>query len=175
MFGNSSGSGAVRGTIVAAAVALTATLSACGGMPGTAATVNGQKIGDTEVSKAVENYNSIVPEGQQKMTAPAALNELVKADLADDVMRQRGLSAAEFDQFFDEGVNPEIKNDDEISSLARELLKTPFIASKIGEAEVQKEYSAAKVEVNPRYGTWGQGKLNPDSGSLSLPAQAQGK
>lgn len=167
--------GVVRGTIVAAAVALTTTLGACGGMPGTAATVDGQKISDTEVTKAVESYNSIVPEGQQKMTAPAALNELVKADLADELMRERGLSTAEFDQFYEEGVNPQLKDDEEISSLARELLKTPFIASKIGEQEVQQAYSSAKVEVNPRYGTWGEGKLNPDSGSLSVPSQAQGK
>lgn len=158
-----------------AAAALTATLAGCGGMPGTAATVNGEKISDTEVSEAMASYNSIVPQGQQKMTAPAALNELIKADLADDVMKQRGLSVAEFDQFYDEGVNPAIRNDEEISALARELLKTPFIASKLGEAEVQQDYSAAKVEVNPRYGTWGEGKLNPDSGSLSVPSQAQGK
>lgn len=164
-----------RALVVAGAMVATAALSACGGMPGTAATVDGNKISDSEVSQTMEDYNSFATDASQKMTAPAALNELIKAELADQVMADRGLSQSEFDKFYDEGVNPEAKKNEKVSELARELLKTPFVASKVGEEELKKEFSGADVTVNPRYGSWGEGVLNPTSGSLSVASKPQGQ
>lgn len=145
----------------AAAIAAGLALAGCSAQPGTAATVNGTAISESQVDEATSEF--ITLSGQPDVTPVAVLNTLVEGRLLDPIATEAGygVSDGEVKQFFLEQASlagaptPDVESD-AFLDLGRYLLQyneiysSPDAQAIFTEAETARQ--EADIVVNPRYG-----------------------
>ncbi len=181
-----------KSRLVAALAAGVLLLTGCadGTHPGSAAAV-----GDVEISTSrLDDVVSSVSAAQGEAISPtAALQLMISSELTRQVTEERMVSVSDAEVasamtqvIQDPQLLAKFESDPVASEFLRDFARGQIGVIKLGGAsgitdpgareaaqkggEVLKEESAKiGVEVNPRYGTWSDTQINPQSGSLSTP------
>lgn len=153
-----------------ATAALTAVLLTGCNMPGTAATVNGERITTSELSEAVEAYRGIIPESQatDAQLTGASLSLLLMEDFILDAAAENNLAMSDqelldaynFTRINMVGAEPISAEDLSEGQLqfVRAIAYMGPLQQSPAMNEVLQAVQNADIEINPRYGS-----LNEDS------------
>ncbi len=164
---------AVLATMVCAS---TLALTGCaGGAPGVVAEVDGERITEIQLTDAYDGVKQAFGT-QAQVDKQAVIDALVRGVICDDLAGQRSITITDAER------DAKLKGDASGAKLlavpaakgvAYDLADEQILAEKLGPEVYTQQLAAAKVTVNPRYGTWttvnGQTGLAAQPGSLSSP------
>lgn len=157
---------AVAGVLSGAAV-----LGGCAQNGDTVASVDGTRITRSQLDASMSGARQLSQPGQQP-SSDQVLTIMIRAQIADEIARQRGISISDADR--DKQLNPAVLQVADARELAYDLADTQIVVNAVGQNAFKKALAAADVTVNPRFGTWDPKQafgVRGGTGSLSQIAQ----
>lgn len=149
----------MRITAGLAAVALTASLTACAGRPSTAAVVGSQRIAVAEIEQAAEGLPDQLKQAEPAVTHPSfVLNATMRSIAAQQVAADHGITdlRAQTERVLaGQNISPIITDDPEAQELLVQTNEVQVLAEQIGAERLNDGFAQIPVEVNPRYGITG--------------------
>jgi hypothetical protein len=166
-----------RAALAAATCAATLALAGCaGGAPGAAAEVGGERITESQVTSAYDGVQQAFG-AESQVSKQAVIDALIRGVICDEIATRRSITITDSQR------DAKLKGDASGEKLlavpaakgvAYDLADEQILAEQLGTQVYTQQLAAAKVTVNPRYGTWatvdGQTGLAAQPGSLSSPA-----
>lgn len=165
------------------ALALTASMTACGGRASTAAVVGDQRITVAEVENLAGGLPEQLIQGSPAIAHPSfVLSTKMRSLAAEQVAAELGvpnLRAETEKMLARDQISPVIANDAEARELLVQVAEVDLLAQQIGPDNINRAFARVPVEVNPRFGVSGlealpvnQGDVLPQlrNPSLSKPA-----
>ena len=156
-------------TSLALLLSVTLGLSACGAIQqsGAAATVNGTAISDQDLQTVTTQLNSIAPEGRKSPTREFLVNMIVaRFVLAEADRAHKTISDADARKAFPNLPNP--------APPTMKLFQMEGVLPQLDQASrdsIGKQIRAAKITINPRYGTFDVAKgIVPNSPNWLRPS-----
>lgn len=159
---------------VAGVLSGTAVLGGCAQAGSVAASVNGTRIGTSDLQQAVVGAQEVTRLGGsgQSATSDQVLSVMIQAEVADQVARQRGITITDADR--DNVLNPAVLNLPDAHAFAYDAADLQIVIGAIGQNALAGEVARAHVTVNPRFGSWNPKQsvnIVPGVASLSQVAQ----
>ena len=160
----------LRRGLAAVAVLAGLVVSGCGTHPGAAAVVDGQRISENEVARAIEDFTAVTG---QPVDAPMMLGTLIVAPIMVDVAAQHGVAAsdAEAAALLDEQAQLNDREaPEDYSQGVLQVATMTIVQQGLAQAsdpegvvnEITERINSADVEVSPRYGTF-----DPSGGQIA--------
>lgn len=156
---------AALGTLVVAA-----SMTACAGRPGTAATVGAERISVSEVQQVSDSLTQLY--GPVPGISSYVLNVTMRASAAEQLAADQGLDlrgAAE-QELSDQGAPPAGGVDAVLREFAVDATEVEVLSSRIGDAAMEASFARVPVKVNPRYGLTGLEPVRFDENRLPVVA-----
>lgn len=142
-----------------AAVALTASMTACAGRPSTAAVVGSQRITVAEIEEAAEGLPDQLKQAEPAVAHPSfVLNAKMRSIAAQQVATGQGIAnlRAQTEQLLaGQNISPIITSDPEARELLVQTNEVQVLAEQIGAERLTEGFAQIPVQVNPRYGITG--------------------
>ncbi|WP_284249136.1 hypothetical protein [Litorihabitans aurantiacus] len=164
--------------VIVPALAAALVLTGCG-RPGTAATVDGERITEGQVGALVADLERLASTAQAGAPVdPAqALSTLVQAPTILDVVAEFGATASDqeavalLDSVVSQGGLEPWDYSAEIRQVAQLQLASPALqADEAASLEVGRRLAALDVDLNPRFGTWQDGQIAPTQWPWLVPS-----
>lgn len=147
--------------LATAAVVLGLVLGGCAAQPGAAAVVDGQRIGENQVARAVADFTAVTG---QPVDTQAMLSTLIIAPILLDVAAQGGVAASDAEAVAlldgqaqalgrtapEEGYGEGVIQVAKMTIVNQGLMTAPNAQELVG--QVNERVAQADIEVSPRYG-----------------------
>ncbi|HLS74366.1 MAG TPA: hypothetical protein VK046_11385 [Actinomycetaceae bacterium] len=152
----------LRRGLAAVAVLAGLVVSGCGAHPGAAAVVNGERISENEVARAIEDFTTVTG---QPVDAPMMLGTLIVAPIMVDVAAEHGVAASDAEAAALLDQQAELNNleaPEDYSDGVLQVARMTLINQGLSQAsdpqavvdEINQRVDNADVEVSPRYGNF---------------------
>lgn len=153
-----------------ASVALVTSLSACASAPSNAAVVDGHVITQQQVKDGVQGVATAFGLEANRINNQVVVGALISGVQA-EILAQRNniqITDAQRDAVLaTEQSGAALVKDPVGKQIAYDLADAQIVAQKIGEEKFMSESRAMNVTLNPLYGSWQDGQMTGQSGSLS--------
>lgn len=163
----------VRSLVVLAAVLLA--LSGCAQSPNTAAIVNGTRVTESQIdaislsaSSVVQAQSGAIRKGVLQYEIWGVLARQIAADTNTEITQK------DLDGVIAQGTQlTQLADDPRTRPLAENAARLIYLSTVIEKDDFLNRLTAAKIEVNPKYGAWSPNQLavTGESGSLSVASQ----
>lgn len=153
---------------IAVPLVAVAALVGCAHSPSTAAIVGDKVISEAELTEAVDSCRRINP----KIKRLDVLFPLILGELSDEVSPKLGrpIGAARLRAAMEADPDASQTLGTSCQKVVEGELKMRYLQDSAGLEAVLRELP--RVEINPRYGTWGSRGINPRGGSISVEAKS---
>lgn len=153
-----------------AAVALMASLSACSQAPSNAAVVDGVRITQDEVATNTRGVAEAFGLTEDRIDKRVVVGAMISGVQADKLAQQNGITITDAERdasLSQDQTGAALIAHPVAKTIAYDLADAQIVAQKIGEQKFVDESKAMTVKLNPIYGTWQDGQMTGQSGSLS--------
>ena len=160
--------------VVAVAGAGLAGVAGCaGGAPSEAAVVGGRSVSQSDVERGVQGLSVALNVPVERINPQNVVGALISGVQADQIAAANHITITDAQRdatLAGDQTGAQLLQQADAKELAYDLADAQIVSQQLGVQKYLADTEAIPVRLNPRYGSWKNGQMVGDTGSLSQPA-----